>query len=72
MRKPSKKEFLRLNNMAPGASAKRTPSRKRPPRNIKMYEEALKMKAAMKGTTITIKGRRIKAVDGVWHLEGTG
>lgn len=46
------------------------PSRKRPPRNIKMYEEALKMKAAMKGATITIKGRRIKAVDGVWYLEG--
>lgn len=28
------------------------------------------LNASMKGTTITIKGRRIKAVDGVWHLEG--
>lgn len=28
------------------------------------------MNASMKGTTITIKGRRIKAVDGVLYLEG--
>jgi hypothetical protein len=24
----------------------------------------------MKGSTITINGRRIKAIDGVWYLEG--
>lgn len=28
------------------------------------------MKENMKGTAILVNGRRIKAVDGVWHLEG--
>lgn len=68
MRKPSKKEFLRLNNMAPAASAMPRPSRKRPPRKTKMYAEALSMKENMKGTAILVNGRRIKAVDGVWQL----
>lgn len=42
MRKPSKKEFLRLNNIVPAASAIRMPSRKRPPRNTRMYADAIK------------------------------
>ena len=70
MRKPSKKEFLRLNNIVPAASAIPRPSRKRPPRNTKMYAEAISMKENMKGTAILVNGRRIKAVDGVWYLEG--
>lgn len=45
-------------------------SRKRPPRNTGMYAEAIRMKAAMRGTTITINGRRVKAVDEAWHPEG--
>lgn len=46
------------------------PSRERPPRKTKMYGEALSMKENMKGTAILVNGRRIKAVDGVWYLEG--
>jgi len=46
------------------------PSRKRPPVKTKMYAEARKMNEAMKGTAIIVNGRRIKAVDGVWYLEG--
>lgn len=45
MRKPSN----RLNHIVPAASVMRAPSRRRPPVKTKMY-------AAMKGTTITIKG----------------
>lgn len=70
MRKPSKQEFLRLNNIVPAARVKRTSSRKRPPRKTKMYADAISMKENMKGTAILVNGRRIKAVDGVWYLEG--
>lgn len=60
----------------PGPKCRRRPSRK-----AQMYAEAMRKKAAMyaeamgmtagaKGTTISINGRRVRAVDGIWHPDG--